>query len=151
MAWAAWMFVHFTWDNYLGLSSFGRKMAEIGWIWQRDGISRKFEKNHLTALISLAFLYRFGCKLVCDQGLDMGWLMPICSLLASRMPEILPVSRDVHMSLVTFLPLYIMLWPLFWAMQKWRGLTWRQSACVYICENWEGLHVFPPFAFFAGI
>ena len=50
---------------------------------------------------------------MCDQGLGMGWLMPICSFLGSRMPEILPVSRDVHMSLVTFRSLYL---DLFWSV-----------------------------------
>ena len=44
----------------------------------------------------------------------MGWLMPICSFLGSRMPEILPVSRDVHMSLVTFRSLYFLLFSLNW-------------------------------------
>ena len=57
--------------------------------------------------ISLAFFHRFGWKLVSDHVLARRWHMPNCSPLGLRMPEILPVSRDVHMSHLTYIFLYI--------------------------------------------
>ena len=56
----------------------------------------KFVSKLKKSVISLAFLYQFGSKLVSDQGLGMRWLMPICSFVGPRMPKILGGEGDVH-------------------------------------------------------
>ena len=55
--------------------------------------------------ISQAFLYRFGSKLVCDQGLAMRWLMPNGSQIGAGMAKISGGERDVHDLNFTFIAL----------------------------------------------
>ena len=63
---------------------------------------------------------------MCAQGLGMGWLTPICSLLGSRMPEIFAVSRDCNLSLVTFLRLYTE--ATIWPCPAFQVLLWRGNS-----------------------
>ena len=59
--------------------------------------------------ISQAFLYRFGSKLVCDQGLGMRWLMPNGSQIEAGRANILAGEGDVHDLNFTFIVLYFIL------------------------------------------
>ena len=67
--------------------------------------------------ISKAFLYRFGSKLVCDQGLGMRWLMPNGSQIEAGRANILAGEGDVHDLNFTFIVLYLKGLNLSWLWQ----------------------------------
>ena len=69
----------------------------------------KFVSKLKKSVISQAFLYRFGSKLVCDQGLGMRWLMPNDSQIEAWRANILAGEGDVHDLNFTFIVLYKLL------------------------------------------